>query len=260
MHSYTEKVAVITGAASGIGAGLAEHAASLKMRLVLADVETSGLTKSWSDPNNSLVLRTNVAEFEDVNALAEAAFERFGRVDYLFNNAGLLRSGRTWELGASDWENSHRVNVGGVINGIRAFVPRMISSGQEAAVINTASVGGFFSSPLMAAYSSTKFAVVAITEALEHELRDLGSQVRAAVLAPGPVKTSLLSTTAQSDSSELIAKMIDMTAKRGADPVSIAKFTFKALEDRQFWIVPQPESLDERLVKRTANVLARKFD
>ena len=124
---------VITGAASGIGAGLARHAAALGMKLVLADWNEEALKRLAEDlPTEVLAVPTDVRDEVAVESLARAAFEQFGQVDLVFNNAGVLSSGLTWEIDAATWQRSLAVNIGGVVNVIRAFVPRLIAADRPA--------------------------------------------------------------------------------------------------------------------------------
>jgi NADP-dependent 3-hydroxy acid dehydrogenase YdfG len=126
-------VAVITGASSGIGAGLARHAAQLGMRLVLADIAADRLREfAGTLPGEVLPVATDVSDPAAVEALAEAAYARFGTVDMLVNNAGIMAFGWSWEIPAERWDAMLRVNIGGAVNGIRAFVPRMLEQGTRA--------------------------------------------------------------------------------------------------------------------------------
>ena len=183
-------VAVITGAASGIGAGLAREAARRGMKLVLADRDAARLDEvAASIGDAALAVPTDVTDPAALQALADAAYATHGQVDLLFNNAGVLSTGLSWEIPADRWQMSLDVNVRGIVNALRAFVPRLIAADRPARIINTASVGGFLPAPLMAPYSATKFAVVALTESLAGELSMLGSKVQVSLLAPGPVKS-----------------------------------------------------------------------
>lgn len=252
-------VTVITGAASGIGAGLAREAIRRGMALVLADLDEEGLEKMAQSLGGDVAsLKVDVRRSADLEALAELAYARFGKVDLLFNNAGVLSTGLSWEIEDEVWRRSLDVNVMGVVNGIRAFVPRMLEAGKPSRIINTASVGGFFTGPLMAPYSASKAAVVSITEALVQELAAKSDLVTASVLAPGPVKTGIMREEAGIGSERLVAKMRELAAQVGADPDDHAGLVFDAIEGGEFWIVPQAESLDERLRNRTQMILERR--
>jgi len=249
-------VAVITGAASGIGAGLARYAASRNMKLVLADWDEQGLDQLKSSLSTEvLAIKVDVRDAEKMQQLASAAFERFGHVDMLFNNAGILTSGRTWEIDASEWQRCLDVNIGGITNGLRAFIPRLIASDRPAHIINTASVGGFYTGALIAPYCASKAAVVAITESLAIELANIESKIRVSLLAPGPVKTSLMDAPVPT---EFLRSLKAMADRNGKTPDEFAPIVFDAIERDQFWIIPQPESLDNKLQEQTEMILQRR--
>ncbi|MEW4468233.1 SDR family NAD(P)-dependent oxidoreductase [Parasphingorhabdus sp. JC815] len=251
-------VAVITGAASGIGAGLARHAASLGMDLVLADWDESALQETANSLSSQvLAVPTDVRNEAAVQALAKAAYDKFGAVDLLFNNAGVLSSGLTWEIDTATWQRSLDINIGGVINVIRAFVPRMIDAERPSRIINTSSLGGFLTSPFMAPYTATKFAVVAISEALAGELSATGSQVQVSLLAPGPVQSAILNEKAPPHTADFMNVMRDMNNENGMTPDEFAPLVFEAIERGEYWIVPQPELLDAGLRDRTEMILNR---
>lgn len=195
MDELTGKVAVVTGAASGIGLAMAERFARDGMRLALADVDETGLeaaAKSIADRDvETLAVPTDVASSDAVEELARQTFDRFGNAHVICNNAGVVGHGNTnWEGTLSDWEWVLGVNLMGVVHGIRAFVPRLVEQ-NEGHVVNTASLAGLGAIPFMAPYSATKHAVVAISEALFHELQLSGSAVRVTVLCPGFLNTRI---------------------------------------------------------------------
>jgi NADP-dependent 3-hydroxy acid dehydrogenase YdfG len=249
---------VITGAASGIGAGLARHAASLGMKLVLADWNEGALNRLAQDlPTEVLAVPTDVRDEAAVESLAKAAFDRFGHVDLVFNNAGVLSSGLTWEIDAATWQRSLAVNIGGVVNVIRAFVPRLVAADRPARIVNTSSLGGFLTSPFMAPYSATKFAIVAITEALAAELAATGSKVQASLLAPGPVKSAIMDEPAPAQTAGFMAMLRGMSDENGMSPDELAVLVFEAIGRGEYWIIPHPEMLDEPLRDRTRMIIDR---
>jgi len=252
-------VAVITGAASGIGAGLARHAASLGMKLVLADWDKGALKEvAYSLPSEVLAVPTDVRDEAAVQLLTEAAYDRFGKVDLLFNNAGVLSSGLSWEIDSATWQRSLDINIGGVMNVIRAFVPRLIAADRPSRIINTSSLGGFLTSPFMSPYSATKFAIVAITEALAGELAATGSKVQVSLLAPGPVKSAIMDEKAPSETEEFMTMLRGMNDENGMTPDEFAPIVFEAIERGEYWIVPHPEMLDSGLRERTDMILERR--
>ncbi len=252
-------VAVITGAASGIGAGLARHAASLGMKLVLADWDETAL-KEVADSLlcEVIAVPTDVRDEAAVQSLAETTYERFGVVDLLFNNAGVLSSGLSWEIDSATWQRSVDINIGGVVNVMRSFVPRLIAADRPARIINTSSVGGFLTSPFMAPYSATKFAIVAITEAMAGELAALRSKVQVSLLAPGPVKSAIMDEHAPPKTAEFMTVMRGMNDENGLTPDEFAPLVFQAIERGDYWILPQPEILDSALQDRTEMILERR--
>jgi len=256
MHSYQNKVAVVTGAASGIGQGLAARAAALGMRVVVADIDADSLagveTALRERGATVLAVRTDVADYDSVSVLAEAAYQHFGAVHLLFNNAGVLVDGLSWERSVEDWRWSFDVNAMGVVHGIKAFVPRMLEGGEEGVVVNTASQAGLIVGPFLGPYSASKHAVVGISETLLYELSLLKAKVRAAVLCPGEVATRIweserlrpeqygekpdFSTRAEASFRELVSTGV----AQGMTPAQLAEFVFDALAQGKFWLFPHP--------------------
>ncbi|MEG8029915.1 SDR family NAD(P)-dependent oxidoreductase [Sphingomonas aerolata] len=196
MHDLAGKCAVVTGAGSGIGAALVHRLAREGMNVVLADVSVDEAQKlaDTIGADRTLVVRCDVSDPDAVEALAVAAEARFGPVALLCNNAGIVPGGRhrkVWEYSPNDWQWSIGVNLYGVINGIRSFVPRMIAHGGSAHVLNTASVAGFVSGSGSACYGAAKHAVVRVTEALLAGLREEGVPIGVTLLAPGLVRTRI---------------------------------------------------------------------
>jgi NAD(P)-dependent dehydrogenase (short-subunit alcohol dehydrogenase family) len=254
------QVAVITGAASGIGAGLAREAARRGMRVVLADRDETALARIADEIGNAaMALPCDVTDAAALEALADAAFAKHGQVDLLFNNAGILATGFSWEITADKWQQVLDVNLTGVINGIRAFVPRLLAAGRPARIVNTASVGGFLPSPMMAPYSATKFAVVALTECLAGELKMLGAPVEVSLLAPGPVKTRIFGDAPPASAEQFHQFMTGMLEDNGLSPDQFAPLVFDAIERGEYWIIPQPDSLEPTFSTRNAAIQARRF-
>jgi NAD(P)-dependent dehydrogenase (short-subunit alcohol dehydrogenase family) len=244
-------VAVITGAASGIGAGLAREAVRRGMQVVLADRDAHALAAVAGDLGDAATaVPTDVTDPAAVLALAEVAFQRHGTVDMLFNNAGVMTTGLCWEIPSKKWEASWKVNVEGILNGLRAFVPRMIAADRPARIINTASVGGFMPSPLMAPYSTTKFAVVALTEALAGELKMLRTKIDVSLLAPGPVKSQIFRETPPDVALQFHSIMTDMLDQNGLEPDAFAALVFDAISRGDYWIIPQPDAFDDSFAAR----------
>ncbi|MFZ9626599.1 MAG: SDR family NAD(P)-dependent oxidoreductase, partial [Burkholderiaceae bacterium] len=195
MERFADRVAVITGAASGFGLAFAQRAALLGMRLVLADVEAAPLERAAAQlvatGANVRAFQTDVSNAEQMAQLADRAFSEFGAVHLLFNNAGVAPVGLIWEQSAADWQWVLGVNVMGVANGLRSFVPRMLEQNDDSHIVNTASVAGFISPTTMGLYSASKHAVVTISETLHHDLRAVGSSIGVTVLCPAFVPTGI---------------------------------------------------------------------
>ena len=252
------KVAVITGAASGIGAGLARQAAAQGMKLVLADRDQEKLDAvAHALGEQALPVVTDVTKQDSLDALADKAYTAFGQVDLLFNNAGVLSTGNCWEISDTQWQQAWQVNVNGIVNGLRAFVPRLLKADRPARIINTASVGGFLPSPLMAPYSATKFAVVALTESLANELATLNPHIKVSLLAPGPVKTAIFREAPSAASAQFHGMMSHMLDANGMGSDEFASLVFAAIERGEYWIVPQPEMLYPLLEARNKIIAER---
>jgi NAD(P)-dependent dehydrogenase (short-subunit alcohol dehydrogenase family) len=188
-------VAVVTGAASGLGLAIAQACAGRRMRLVLADIDAAGLESVKTDlksQTDCIVRVTDVRNRSALDALADAAFDAFGVVTVLFNNAGVVVTRPILETSIADWQWMLDVNLWSVIHGIAAFVPRMRVQGCEGRIVNTASAAGFLSEPNLAAYSVSKHAVVALSETLQRELRQENALLGVTILSPAFVPTGIV--------------------------------------------------------------------
>lgn len=198
MQKLAGRVAVITGAASGIGAAMAWRFARAGMKVVAADVDEAALAAVCAelvDAGHTIVgVGTDVACAADVETLAERAYAAFGAVHLLCNNAGVVPSGRyraVWEFPLEDWRWALDVNLYGVIHGLRSFIPRMLEAGDEGHIVTTASVAGLISGSGSAVYSAAKHAAVRVTEALYASLRERGAPIGVSLLLPGLVNTRI---------------------------------------------------------------------
>jgi len=195
MDDLEGKVAVVTGAASGIGRALAERWATEGMKVVLADVEEGPLDAARDELDATgadvLAVPTDVSDGAQVDALAKVTIDHFGGVHLVCNNAGVGGGGPMWEASLEDWEWVMGVNFWGVVHGIRAFVPHLVEQ-DEGHVVNTASIAGFAYAPMMGPYNASKAAVVAISETLQAELGMQGSKVGVTALCPGWVNTRIM--------------------------------------------------------------------
>jgi NAD(P)-dependent dehydrogenase (short-subunit alcohol dehydrogenase family) len=246
------RVAVVTGAASGIGLGLCERFAAEGMRVVMADVEEPALAAAAAALSGRgasvLPVLTDVATADQVNALRDEVMRVFGAVHVLCNNAGVGGPhGPLWQIPAGDWEWVLRVNLGGVINGIRAFVPLLLE--QDAAhIVNTASVFGIFAGAL-GPYGISKHAIVALSETLHFQLRAAHANVGVSVLCPGAVRTRFgtsarnrpawagqvpLADAAEQASAEQFQQLLDAA---GAEPADVAARVVAGIRESRFYIL-----------------------
>ncbi|MDX1734257.1 MAG: SDR family NAD(P)-dependent oxidoreductase [Halioglobus sp.] len=270
MGDWQGSVAVITGAASGIGAGLARHCLGLGMHVVAADIDDAALEALHAGastvPGGSLQARhLDVRGRDAVEALAADVFERFGAVSLLFNNAGVLVDGKSWERPERDWRWILEVNVMGVVHGISAFVPRMLAQGCPGRIINTSSIGGLLGGgPYLAPYQGTKHMVTALTESLYQELAVEAAPVTASVLCPGEVATGIwssdrlrpqeqhnvLGSAAERQFHDAVAGSV----AAGLSPDDFAREVFVGIEADRFWLLPQP-AFKAQLAQRHESIM-----
>jgi NAD(P)-dependent dehydrogenase (short-subunit alcohol dehydrogenase family) len=240
------------------------------MRVVIADVELSALEESAAEVESAgaevVVVPTDVSRADQVDALADLAYERFGAVHVLCNNAGVFQAGITWQRELADWEWVMGVNFWGVLHGIRSFVPRMIEAGDEGHVVNTSSVAGLITGGYSAPYIASKFAVLALTECLAHDLRAEGTGVGASVLVPGLVDTKIAYSTrnrpdeppseAQAPDHHLVEQALrDMLERGGRPPDEVAALVFDAVRSGRFFITTS-DATESMLRERFDAVLA----
>jgi NAD(P)-dependent dehydrogenase (short-subunit alcohol dehydrogenase family) len=254
-------VAVVTGAASGIGLALAGRLADEGMRLVLADVEVPALEAAGRGLRDRgaevLEVATDVSVATSVAGLAERAFERFGAVQVLCNNAGVMTVGHTvWEAPASVWEWVLGVNLWGVVHGIRAFLPPMLARNQGH-VVNVASSLGLETMPGLGPYSASKHAVVAISEALRDELAARGVGVGVTVACPGLTATGIsrsernwparLGGCPEDPLSPTARRLVQAHHDAGLAPGEVARLVVEAVRVGRFWALAEPDGLERRV-------------
>jgi NAD(P)-dependent dehydrogenase (short-subunit alcohol dehydrogenase family) len=267
-----EKVAIVTGAASGIGRALAQRCVREGMKVVLADVETSALAEAAREldvgDTDVLAVKTDVSRANEVEALAHKTLDRFGAVHLLFNNAGVIKGGTLWEHSLADWEWIINVNLWGVIHGVRTFVPLMLAQNVPCHIVNTASLAGLIAPPNQGIYNVTKHGVVAITETLYRELAECDAKLQVSVLCPSHVRTRIYDAernrppvyrdgnAAGSMPQQELEAIWSEVAERYRDyggmlsPEHIADCTFDAIRDERLYILTHPE-LNPLLLERT---------
>jgi len=248
MRELAGRVAVVTGAASGIGAGLARALAAEDMRVVLADIEAAALEQAAAelarDGHDVEPVVTDVADWEQVERLAERTVARFGAVHVVCNNAGVLTSGAAWEQSLDDWRWVLGVDLWSVVHGVKAFVPRLLAQGGPAHVVNTASVAGLFGYSRSAPYSAAKFAVVGLSETLHHDLRAAGSDIGVSVLCPGSVPTHISHSARNRPGAEDVP--VDIATQReppptALTPADVAAQVVDAIRTDRFWVLTHPQ-------------------
>ncbi|SFV13082.1 SDR family oxidoreductase [Pseudoduganella namucuonensis] len=264
MKNFKDKVAVITGGASGLGREFALKAAGLGMKLVIADVQRDTLETTLDELTamgaSVIGHLCDVRKSEQVQALADATMSKFGAVHLVFNNAGVGSGGLVWENTEADWEWVLGVNVWGVIHGVRIFTQLMLECAKtdpdfEGHIVNTASMAGVLNPPTMGVYNVSKHAVVSLSESLYHDLQLVDAPIGASVLCPYFVPTGInqshrnrpsdVKMDARPTASQLASQaMTDKAVTSGKVTASqVADMTFQAIADGQFYIYSHPEAL-----------------
>ncbi|MDA0821203.1 MAG: SDR family NAD(P)-dependent oxidoreductase [Proteobacteria bacterium] len=250
-------VAVITGAASGIGRGTAQAFAERGMRLVLADIEPAALHKvvaEFEAKGVSVVSScVDVSDANAVDSLADFAYASFGQVNVVCNNAGVIENNLAiWEYSTDDWNWVLGINLMGVAHGIRSFVPRMIDGGEPGHVVNTASFGGLICGSATPIYIASKHAVVAMSESLYHDLKARGSKLNASVLCPGWVRTSIVESDRNRNNAPPLSEKLSRTRQRfqqgvntGIDPHEVGAMVVDGIIEERFYLHTHPEWLDQ---------------
>ena len=238
-------VAVVTGAAGGIGLALTRRLVAEEMRVVMADVDAGRLTAAAREVGEHggevLAVPTDVARWEDVESLARHTAEHFGPVRLLCNNAGVNLGGRAWRVTLEDWQWLLGVNLWGAIHGIRAFVPAMIERGEPAHVVNTASIAGLLGFPAIAMYSTSKFAVVGLSESLLQDLRARDADVGVSVLCPGETETDLLWNSRHLRPGGAEGEFAPPPETERMSPDDVAARVVDAVRERRFLVLTHPE-------------------
>jgi NAD(P)-dependent dehydrogenase (short-subunit alcohol dehydrogenase family) len=250
METLEAKTAVVTGAASGIGFAIAKRLGAEGMRVVLADVEADALARAAKQLDDAgvetLAVPTDVASAEQVEALAQRASDAFGALHLVCNNAGVFKGGNSWEVPLADWRWTLDVNLWGVIHGVRSFVPRLLAHGEEAHVVNTASMAGLMSGPFSGPYTVSKHAVVALTEVLYHELTLTGTKVGVSVLCPEAFATRIGESERNrpggvaanaTPAEQMVNGALQQAVSKGRAPEVLADRVVRAVREKRFYIV-----------------------
>ena len=256
MENLVGKVAVVTGAGSGIGKAMAERFVAEGMKVVLADLDEVRLRSVESQLSEAggdvLPVACDTALEESVQSLAQRTLDHYGAAHVLCNNAGVVGTGDPWTGPMSVWEWVVGINLYGVIHGIRAFLPIMQEQG-EGHIVNTASVAGLLAMAGAAPYNVTKTGVVALSEGLFVELKGTGSPVGVSVLCPGFVRTELMKQMTWADrlgeqpvaTTNPVGQFMDQILRDGVEqgisPADVAEQVVIAIREERFWILTHPE-------------------
>lgn len=274
MKQFKGKVAVVTGAASGIGRAFGRSCAARGMKLVLADVEREALAVTAAElragGTSVVAVLTDVSSAEDVERLAAKTLDRFEAVHLLFNNAGVgLVGPRIWETTSADWEWLLGVNLSGVVHGLRVFVPRMLEQAGESHIVNTASAAGLVCPPGMGLYNACKSGVVALSATLHHELTLAKAKIKVSVLCPGLVRTRMpdsarnrptaLQNEPEQESERAVRyakeqRELCEATEQAMSPAEVAHQVFDAVKEERFFIFTH-DWVKQQLETRTRNVL-----
>ncbi|MDO7600101.1 MAG: SDR family NAD(P)-dependent oxidoreductase [SAR86 cluster bacterium] len=253
MKDLNNKVAVITGAGSGIGRGIAEHAAKAGMCLVLADINEKGLNETLAMVKScgveAISRVTDVSSLDEVENLASQTYETFQNCHLLFNNAGVLGPASLSEVNREMYDWLININLGGCFNGIHAFLPRMKASGEESHIIATCSTSGFIAYPMLGLYSASKFGIRGLMTSLRSELAMSNSNVGVSIVCPGEVTTNIVNSTFQSNEpaeNKPVADidptaMLEVAAEDAQNtypisPLEAAQGIFAGIENKEFYI------------------------
>lgn len=257
MKEFKDRVAVVTGAASGIGYGLAERFAAEGMKVVLSDVEEDALQRAEAELRERgadvIAVRTDVSDAADVERLAQETLNAYGAVHIVCNNAGVAGAwGPVWENTLEDWQWIVGVNLWGVIHGVRTFVPIMLKQETEGHIVNTASLAGLMRGAGI--YGVTKQAVVALSESLYNDLALMNAKLHVSVLCPGWVNTRIMDAErnrpaalahsvgqVEGPQREQMEAAVRKFIESGQTPAEIADKVLAAIRDEQLYVITHPE-------------------
>jgi NAD(P)-dependent dehydrogenase (short-subunit alcohol dehydrogenase family) len=277
MQDFVGRVAVVTGAASGMGRAFAERFAQEGMKVVLADIEEPVLEATVRELRlkeyDVLGVRTDVSSIESVEALARRAIEAYGKIHVVCNNAGVGgERGLIWEETPKAWDYMMGVNFWGVVHGIRVFVPHMLAHGEEGHIINTASIAGL--GPGWGIYGVTKHAVIAMTEWLSQNLQMIDARINASALCPSGVATNITSAwrnrpeelqeepgtpaSVQETRMQRYRQRMTEAVAAGKQPSEIAEIVVAAIRNNDFYILTHPEQEEARVKARAELIVSRK--
>lgn len=274
MKEFKDRVAVITGAASGIGRAIADRCVAEGMKVVLADIDKDSLVQLENEFKSTgatvLAVPTDVTKASDIDVLAQKTLDTFGAVHLLFNNAGvaMVSPDTIWESTLQDWEWIMGVNVWGVIHGVHKFVPLMLKQETEGHIINTASISGITYGSSVGTYRVSKHAVVALSETLYSELAQKGAKLKVTVVCPGYANTQLLEAERNrpvelqneipdelGSELEQLKQTFQERIQMGVSPEEVAEKVFDAIQNEQFYVFTQFEEFRHVIQERMESIL-----
>ena len=270
MENFAGKTAIVTGAGSGMGKAFALRWGAEGMNVVIGDIQQDALNATAAELSAAgvpvVAVRTDVSKLADIEALADAAEERFGKIHLVNNNAGVegYLDGPIWEATAKDWDWTLSVNLMSVIYGIRTFVPRMLAHGEEGHVVNTCSMTSVIAASNM--YGICKHAILAMTEVLAADLKAAGANVGATGLCPGIIATNLFhgsrnrpsalaNEEGMSTSGSELREHMHAALSRGMAPSQVAELLVTAVRENQLYLLTDHE-WDTRVTARHEAILA----
>ena len=274
MESLKEKVAVITGGASGLGLAMAKRFAADGASLVLQDIEPTALEKAVADFKaegvKAIGVGGDVSKEETLENLLKVTLETYGKANILCNNAGVGSGGLSWELSHKDWEWVIGVDLWSIIHGIRHFVPQMLEQGDECHVVNTASLAGLTSAPMMGPYNVCKHAVVTLSETMYQEMQLLDTKIGVSVLCPAWVNTKIdesdrnrpadmqnAEQKEETQAEQLLQMQIKQFLRDGLDPSVIGEAVYDAVKNNKFYILTHPE-FESAIQTRMEDILQKR--
>lgn len=265
MEDLNGKVAVVTGAASGIGRSMATRFAAEGMKVVMADIEQGPLDEAVAAmPAGAEVVSTrcDVSSATDIEALLGTTLDSFGAVHLVCNNAGVGGGGPMAAMDIDAWKWVIDVDLWSVVHGVRVFLPVLLAQG-EGHIVNTASVAGLFAAPFMGPYNVAKYGVVALSETLFSELAAESSPVGVSVLCPSWVKTNIATSArnrpgAAADEVDALGEIVQTFIDRGIDPDEVADRVVEAVRTRQFWIITHDDT--NAAVRRRSDSIVNRSD
>jgi len=263
MNSFKGKVAVITGASSGIGLGLAQQCVQLGMRTVFCDINENRLQAATKQFKNKDILTVvaDVTDLRQVENVAQRTVDEFGEINLVFNNAGIDATlAPAWEYSPNEFKRVMDVNVYGVYNGIRAFVPIMLEQDNECHIVNTSSLSGIAAMEFAFGYVASKYAVVGMSEALSLDLQSIGSKIQVSVLLPIWVATDVCESIrppeiSDKDRYKSLIKDLEESISHGMSPEAYAKLVFEDLKKNTFYIITDPDEFKQQLTTKMNDIL-----